>query len=149
MRIKIFIAIAIFLSSFAVSADVLRGVREITILVEKLDEDASKCNLSEDMIDAAIRLPLSNSKIRIVKPEDYPDSYLYAYVIAVDSGVMCRLYVELAYRKYIRTEKAFGQFWRKNLIMSSNKTSVAKTVGDSFEAYAKQFVSAWLKANSD
>lgn len=144
---KIIIITLALLSSFGVSADVLRGVKEITILVEGLDSDASTCNISKDMIDASVRLPLSNSRIKIVRNEDYPDSYLYAYVMVIDSGSMCRMYVELAYYKFVNFEKKYGQFWRKNVLLSNNKSSAGKVVGDDFEAFTKQFVSAWLKAN--
>lgn len=144
---KLIIVTFALLSSFAVSADVLRGVKEIQILVEGLDEDASKCNISKDMIDASVRLPLSNSRIKIARYEDLPDSYLYAYVMVIDSGTVCRMYVELAYLKFINSERKLGQFWRKNVLLSNNKASTAKAVGDEFEAFTKQFVSAWLKAN--
>lgn len=146
---KIIITALVLLSSFGVSADVMRGVKEITILVEGLDSDASACNISKDMIDASVRLPLSNSRIKIVKNEDYPDSYLYAYVMTIDSGSMCRMYVELAYFKFVHIEKKYGQFWRKNVLLSNNKASAGKVVADDLEAFTKQFVSAWLKANSN
>lgn len=144
---KLIVVTFALLSSFGVSADVMRGVKEITILVEGLDSDASSCNISTDMIDASVRLPLSNSRIKIVRKEEYPDAYLYAYVMTIDSGAMCRMYVELAYYKFINVEKKYGQFWRKNVLLSNNKATAGKVVADDLEAFTKQFISAWLKAN--
>lgn len=148
LRKLIVVAFAL-LSSFGVSADVMRGVKEITILVEELHPDATTCNISKDLIDASVRLPLSNNRIKIVKIEDTPNSYLYAYVMVIDSGARCLMYVELAYEKFINVEKKYGQFWRKNVILSINKASAGKAVADDLEAFTKQFVSAWLKANPD
>jgi hypothetical protein len=145
---KILFILVILLTSSIVSAQVLRGVGEITILIEDLDRDAIRCNLSKDMIDASIRLPLSNSKIRIVKNDTYPDSYLYANVIAIDAGSTCQIYVELAYQKYVKTEKKYGQFWRKNVLIGATKSNSPKIVGDDLESFTKQFLSAWLVDNS-
>lgn len=110
---KLIVVTLALLSSFGVSADVMRGVKEITILVEGLDSDASSCNISTDMIDASVRLPLSNSRIKIVKNEDYPDSFLNARVMTIDSGSMCRIYVELAYFKFVNVEKNTDSFGGK------------------------------------
>lgn len=146
LRKLIVVTFALF-SSFVVSADVLRGVNDLKIVVNDLNETALRCNLTSDMIDASIRLPLSNSKIKILKEDDSSDSMLYAYVVSFDSGAMCQIYVELSYVKYIHWEKSFGVFWRKNVLLSYRKTNVIRSVGEEFEAFTKQFVSSWLKAN--
>ena len=148
MKIKklIFIVFALF-ASFVASADVLRGVNELKIVINDLNEAALRCTLTNDLIDASIRLPLSNSKIKILKENDSSESILYAYVLSFDSGTMCQVYVELSFLKYIPTEKSYGVFWRKNLILSFRKANVAKSVAEDFESLTKQFVSAWLKAN--
>jgi hypothetical protein len=145
--IRLFLVITIFFISPIVSADALRGVKEITIIVEDLDSEASMCNISKDMLDTSIRLPLSNSKIRVVKLEDNPQSFLYVHVIAIDSGSMCRLYVELSFRKFVIAEKRYGQFWRKNVLLSNSKLSSSKATGEILEDFTKQFIGAWLKAN--
>ncbi len=147
--VKLLLISAALVTSSILMAGDLRGVKEVGILIEELDLDATKCNLSKDMIDASIRLPLSNSQIRIVKISDLPDSYLYAYFIVIDSGVTCSLYVELSYQKFVNIEKGYGQFWRKNLLLIRNKSSTAKSVSDNLEAFTKQFISAWLQANTN
>ena len=138
--------LSLFICSSA-AANSLVGLKEVGVLVESLGEDAKRCNLSEDLIDASVRLPLSNSRIKIVKMETAPDSYLYVNVNIIEDGAFCILNVVVAHQKYMNIEREYGQFWSRARLMSQRKTDVSTKITEFVESSTKIFISSWLKAN--
>ena len=137
---------SLLLSIFSTAhADSLTGVREIDIVIEDLDADARNCGISNDLIDASIRIPISNSKIKLVNSQSSP--YLYANVNAFSQGAYCVLSMRLEFSKYAISEKQVGTFWRKGQVAVWERNNAGRRVANEFESYAKQFIAAWLKAN--
>jgi hypothetical protein len=128
-------------------ADALKGIKEVGILIENIDEDAIRCNISKDLLDASIRLPLANSKLKVIDIGKIPDNYLYVNINVMDFSNLCVGNIQVSLNKYVTSEEAYGQFWRKTEIMSFRKIEFSRKVGESVEAFTKQFISAWLKAN--
>lgn len=135
-------------TSFA-SAGALKGVREVDILIEELDEDAAECNITEDLLDASVRIALSNSRIRIVKQGSPLDSYIYVVPTVLDDENFCVVNIEVSFKKYISSERDIGAFWTKSQLMSLRKINVSTRVAANVELMTKQFISAWLKANQN
>ena len=144
--LKLLFVICLLSSSGFASGQALKGVREVAILIESLDEDASKCGLSEDLLDAAARLTLSNSKIKVVGLES-GSGYVYTRVTVLNVADICIGHLEVSYHKFATSEKQVGEFWRKGKLISRAKMEFSKVISQDAEAYAKQFLSAWLKAN--
>lgn len=135
-------------TSFA-SASALIGVREVGILIEELDKDAAECNITEDLLDASVRIPLSNSRLRIVKMGSVPDSYIYVHTIVLDDKEFCVVSIEVSFMKYISSERDTGEFWARSQVMSLRKLNVSTRVSGNVELMTKQFISAWLKENQN
>lgn len=133
-------------TSFA-SASALKNVREIAIIIEPLDEDATRCGITNDLLDASIRVPLSNSRIRISKESYVPDSFIYIVTNVLDNRDFCIINIDLSFNKYVPSERDTGQFWSKAEVMSIRKINVNKNIVDSVESMTKQFIAAWLKVN--
>ena len=48
------------------SAPGLSGIAAIQLAVEPVDDEARQCGLSDDGLDAAVRIPVSNTQLRVV-----------------------------------------------------------------------------------
>jgi hypothetical protein len=147
------INLLIFTSLLAVtnfaSASALIDVREIGILIEQLDEDAFKCEVTEDLLDASVRVPLSNSRIKIGTQTSLSDGYIYVVATVLNDGNFCILNLSVSFQKYVPSERDTGEFWSKGQIMSIRKINVTKNLAATVELMTKQFISAWLKANQN
>lgn len=144
---KIFL-ISLMLSCSQVSANSFKGIKEVGILIENLDEDATKCNMTEDFLDAAVRLPISNSKIRVVDMNKFPSAYIYVKLIIIREQEMCTAYIRVALNKYIPGENT-GEFWNKDGLLIYRKVNFQQKIGEQLESFTKQLISAWLKANQN
>ncbi len=146
-KIKVILILLILIMQNFAYADALKGIKEVGILIENIDEEAIRCNISKDLLDASIRLPIANSKLKIIDIEKIPDNYLYVNINVMDFSNLCVGSIQISLNKYVSSEEAYGQFWRKTEIMSFRKIEFSREVGKSVEAFTKQFISAWLKAN--
>jgi hypothetical protein len=147
MKLGKYILIYFFVTWNYAFANPLIGVKEIGILIEELDKNAIACNLSSSYIDASLRIPLSNSKIKIVDIEKIPDTYIYVRLTVIDDKDFCIASVVTSFNKWIVSEKSYGEFWRRSEVISFRKIVFQKTVGDILDSHAKQFIGSWLKEN--
>lgn len=141
------IILFLFSSNFAIANPLIR-VKEVGILIEELSDAAKSCSITEDFLDASIRIPLSNSRIKISSDILNP-SYIYLNIVAINDGSFCILYINTSYKKWVSEEKASATFWQKGEIISMKKVNIQKVTGEIVESHIKQFISAWLKANQN
>lgn len=137
----------LFLGSSLTWASALKGVREVDLLVENLDSDARSCGVSSDMIDAAIRLPISNTRLKLVQKDG--NGYVYANANIIDLGARCVMNLTLQYNKLSISELQYGVFWSKSSLWIWPKNDTKNQVEKEFDSFARQFIAAWLKANSN
>ena len=147
---QLILSVFLFLTVGIASASALNGAREIRIIIERLDEDAAKCGISESLIDAAIRLPLSNSRINIT--ERPGQGFIYANLNIIDLapiglGSQCAVNLHLEFRRYSLQFDQTGGFWRRGVTFVWNKNTLNRQVSSSIELYTKEFIAEWLKAN--
>lgn len=145
-----FLCVFIFLSiSSAAHARIegsLVGVKTIDLIVEDLSDDAGRCLITTDALEAAVRVPISNSRIRMRKSDDLP--YLYVNVAVLsDESKHCVVAYSLSFRKYVEKEHSIGQFWHKGGVASGPSHRVSRGVINEIEGDTKIFISEWLKAN--
>ena len=150
ISIKRFLLITLLLtiSNFAI-ANPMKGVKEVGILIESLDEEAKRCNITESFLEATVRVRLSNSNIKVVSMDRTPFTYIYLNVNILDDKDFCVAAVTLSFNKYIATEKGTGSFWNVTELLSIRKINFQKRLGDSIDNHTKQFIGAWLKANQN
>lgn len=124
----------------------LSGVDTVDILIETLDDDARKCGITQDMLDAAVRLPLASSRINVRQGLDLPYVYVNANVLTL-SGGLCVVGVRLEFKKWSESERAVGGFWDTGGVTTGSPTFVSRKIAQNVEGWTKQFIAAWLKAN--
>ena len=143
---KTLLAALLICCSALASAQALKGVESVNIVVEEPDQDATDCGITKDALDAAVRLPLSNSRLKIKDGLFIPD--LFVRVTALKTNNQnCAVSTQIQLYKWIQSEMDFGGFWQNTHLLTGPKSSMGKRVTDKFESFTKQFIAAWLKAN--
>ena len=126
------------------------GVSAVRILVEGLADDAAKCNVTESGLDAAARLPLDASRLRIT-----PDGSSFVYVnvtaLSPDSG-LCAAYVSVALKRELAipgtNQFVFGAtVWESGTIMSGSPSDFGQRVNQQVDDRTKRLIAEWIKAN--
>ena len=80
-----------------VQADTLKGMTKVEILIEGLNENHAKCGITNDMLDAAVRLPLSNSQLKTT--QFGVGQYLYVNTNALPISGGCAVSYKLELKK--------------------------------------------------
>lgn len=141
----------------------LRGVAVPRLIIEDLDENANRCGITKDALDAAVRLPMSSASLlaRPAKADDLswsiaqvfgPYIYVNVNVLRLQSG-LCVAAVTVEFKRPVN----FGSndtpkvthvgVWSKAGILTGPPAEFGIRVANMTESYAKQFVSAWLQSN--
>jgi hypothetical protein len=142
------IAIIFFsLTAFSCFASGLKGVKEVSIVIEKLDEHARKCGITEAQVDAALRLPISNSRLRVTN--SVSTSYVYARVTALEVRNSCAVHAKFEFKRYLTVVNDVGTFWDKGGLVYWDKNDVLNKISNDLELYTKEFIATWLKENLD
>lgn len=145
---KAFVITLLLASNFSI-AEPLKGVKEVGILIESLDDDARKCNITESLLESSLRIRLANSNLKIVSMDRFPNGYLYVNVNTLDDKDFCIAAVSTSFNKYISSERGTGNFWSSTELLSIRKINISKRIGETIDNQAKLFLGAWLKANQN
>ena len=146
-----FIKTAILLFSILLGgnlqANALNEIKGVRIIIENLDEDAAKCGITEDQLDASVRIPLSTSRINTLQSSSFLTPYLYVNANVISGNEACVASISVEFKRYVSEVQQFGTFWEKSGVMRFNKNIISKRLEDEVNSYAKQFIAAWLKQN--
>lgn len=141
----------------------LRGIANVRLVVEDLDDDARACGISKDALDAAMRIPLSNTSLLkapnsvnayldAIAPSLVP--FLYSYVLVVRpapgqcvGSVTVSLHRTLKFTVDGRDDYQSVTIWSKGSMLGGEPAGFGKRVADSVEGKTKQFIGAWLRSN--
>ncbi len=129
------------------SAGPLTGIIAVGILIEAPNDALQRCGVSEDALDAAVRLPLAASRLRFHDALGHP--YIYVNATAVMVQGMCIAHVEVSLNRALmrETERVRGYVWSKGALMVGEASGFKKRVTDYVEGFTKEFIAAWLKDN--
>ena len=123
----------------------LKGINEVDLLIEKLDESAAeKCSITEKKIETTVKYVLSNSKIKI--SENTRDPLLYIRVMLINDGTACSVYSRITVEHFIDAPFNSGNrgafIYYKNERMSSGgiNSGIGKHAIDKIEEMMKEFV---------
>lgn len=138
------------------SAQKLTDVRELHIVFQALDDDATKCGLVEDTLDAAVQLPLNQSHVPVGKPwtdgtkRDYLPDALSVEVVVLSDGDECIGNVGVDMLRVVvgPNGNRFGAaVWSKGILLSGPRSSFPRRVKDALERLTRQWVAQWQKEN--
>ena len=121
----------------------LKGLGSVEVAVGKLDEDARKCGVSEDSLDAAIRLPLSASQLPINS-----GSLAFVHValnVIRPMGGVCVASVQVRLFRYSEEFRAVVAAWHRDELMTGSAATFGSRVNASVEELTKVLIASWLK----
>jgi hypothetical protein len=122
----------------------LRDLSEIRIAVEDFEQEAQACGITKDILDAAVRGSLVNSRLRIVPQAR---DYVYVAVAAIRPRGVCAGNVTLEVNRWSSEFKDFVTVWRRGLVMSSDPASFGPEASDAIQLNTRELISDWLRAN--
>ena len=126
------------------------GVSEVKILVEDLDDGAEKCNVTKGGLDAAARLPLDASRLRI---DPVASSRVYVRVTALStSSGLCAAFVSVALKRPLAipgtNQLVFGAaVWDVGTILTGPSSDFGQRVNQDVGDFTKELIAEWIKAN--
>jgi hypothetical protein len=130
----------------------LKGLPAVNVWTGDPDADAAACGITKDGLDAAIRRPLSGSKLQVLNVTNYPPLVLaYAQVARMPSW--CTASVAVQVKRLLYTERSpsgqpvLATVWERRALASWPQTEPARMVEAQIESFAKQLIADWLKAN--
>ena len=128
----------------------LVGISSVSIIVEQLEDDAVRCNVSESGIDAAIRLPLDASRLRI-EPNTTPYVYARVNVLPLASG-LCVASIDVSLKRILAipatNQLVFGAMvWERGSLATGPASNFGQRVNQTVGDYTKQLIAAWIQAN--
>ena len=140
------IVILISLNVFSVHASPFKGVNETRLIIEEVDEEHAKCGITKSLIDAAVRIPLSNSKLKVTSR--VVETYIYANVNVRAMSSTCAINISLEFKKYIPSQGS-GSFWEAGGLAVWSKNNSPTMVSNSLESFTKELIGEWLKQNTN
>lgn len=132
------------------SAPGLSGIPAIQLMVEPVDEEARQCGLSDDGLDAAVRIPVSNTQLRAA-----PDSpfLLYVQTTSRKGKTDCTTMVQVSalrsawFSPEPGAKSGMVAVWTKSTLLAGAASTHGRRTYEAIEGLTKQFIGAWLREN--
>ena len=125
------------------------GVSEVSIFVEDLGDGEAKCNVTKGGLDAAVRLPLDASRLRI-NPAAVPYVYVVVVALWVPSG--CAGHVRVALDRVVAipgtNQLVYGaSVWGRGTLLMGPSSGFGQGVNQYVTDFTKELIAEWIKAN--
>lgn len=127
----------------------LAGIKGLKLVVETLDENAKSCGINADALDAAMRIPVSNSQLQFVNSPLSP--YLYVNLMVLKPET-CFVAINTSLYRVVWLDAKGGaattaSVWDTGSVLSGPAYNMGSRVATTLEGHTKQFIGAWLRAN--
>ncbi len=137
-----------------------KGVDAVGLLVESLDpQGASQCNVNKASLDAAARLTIDRSRLRIAE-RNSADAYVYVNVtLLVTPSRLCVANIDVALNRMMLSPSAAGReprddevvfgaaVWSTASLLTGPSYDFGSRVNAAVTDQTNQLVGAWVKAN--
>jgi hypothetical protein len=131
----------------------LQGLTKIKLLVERPDETARACGVTEELITAAFMNPASSSALRVTNDAVDPSFYVQVNAIDLKNGVcVSDVTLQLLHRQYIRPDFSADPryvttvYWSESTLAASAQDQHAEAIKIAIESNTTKFFARW---NSD
>ena len=128
----------------------LRGINQISLLIEQLDDATKACQITDALIQSAFMYPASGARFVVVKTSiNVPNMYFNIVTVRPNqicvSNIDMLLYVdqEVKLKASNRDIYAVIQLWTGGSIRSSANGQHAQAVRDTIERVTKKFITDW------
>ena len=149
MRLHLVLAILFSFASFSYG-QALGGISSVALAIDLSREtDARACGVSIASVDAAMHIPLSNSRLNVVK---VGDAVLWASVNVLQApNGQCAAAITVALRRPLSLQSAadsprvLGDVWSNSHLLIGFPQGFGKVTSDKVKDFTKQLIAAWLK----
>jgi hypothetical protein len=130
------------------SAESLKGLKSIAIVVEDLSEDEKRFGLTKGLIQTDVELKLRLAGIRVVPDAELPAfAVVHVTVIASPSGFAAAVEVALMQWVSLARNPSIGSLattWKENEVIGKPNGS---EIRESVKNHVDRYVNAWLSVN--
>ena len=145
------IALAALSAHAQSSAPGLSGIPAVQLMVEPVDEEARQCGISEDGLDAAARIPVSNTQLRAVPESPF---LLYLQTTSRKGKTECTTMIQVSalrsawFSQDPGAKSGMVAVWTKSTLLTGNAATHGRRTYEAIEGLTKQFIGAWLRENN-
>ena len=119
--------------------------------MEPIDEEARQCGISDDGLDAAVRIPVSNTQLRVATDSPF---LLYVQTTSRKGKADCTTMVQVSalrsawFSPDSGAKSGMVAVWTKSTLLTGAASTHARRTYEAIEGLTKQFVGAWLRENN-
>ena len=154
MRYRHVLSIAIAFAAASAAAQSaapgLSGIAAVQLKVEPVDDDARQCGISDDGLDAAVRIPVSNTQLKAAV--DAP-VLLYVQTTSRKGTSDCTTMIQVSALRsaWFSTDpgakSGMVAVWTKSSLLTGTPATHGRRTYEAIEGLTKQFIGAWLREN--
>ena len=144
------IAVAAVAAAAQPAAPGLNGIAAVQLKVEPVDDDARQCGISDDGLDAAVRIPVSNTQLKAAA--DSP-VLLYVQTTSRKGGSDCTTMIQVSALRSAwfsadpGAKSGMVAVWTKSSLLTGTPATHGRRTYEAIEGLTKQFIGAWLREN--
>jgi len=133
------------------SAPGLSGIAAVQLTVEPVDEEARQCGISDDGLDAAVRIPVSNTQLKAVAESPF---LLYVQTTSRKGKSDCTTMVQVSalrsawFAPESGAKSGMVAVWTKSTLLAGTASTHGRRTYEAIEGLTKQFIGAWLRENN-
>jgi hypothetical protein len=133
------------------SAPGLSGIPAVQLTVEPVDEESRQCGISDDGLDAAVRIPVSNTQLRAVAESPF---LLYVQTTSRKGKSECTTMIQVSalraawFSKDPDAKSGMVAVWTKSTLLTGAASTHGRRTYEAIEGLTKQFIGAWLRENN-
>jgi hypothetical protein len=128
----------------------LNGIATVQLKVEPVDDDARQCGISDDGLDAAVRIPVSTTPLKAS-----PDSpvLLYVQTTSRKGASDCTTMIQVSalrsawFAPEAGAKSGMVAVWTKSSLLTGAPSTHGRRAYEAIEGLTKQFIGAWLREN--
>ena len=146
------IAVAAVSAQAQSSAPGLNGIPAVQLKVELVDEEARQCGISDDGLDAAVRIPVSNTQLKAVADSPF---LLYVQTTTSRKGSSdCNTMIQVSalrsawFSPEPGAKSGMVAVWTKSTLLTGTPSTHGRRTYEAIEGLTKQFIGAWLRENN-
>ncbi len=126
------------------------GIASIALSVDLSTEASARaCGISVASLDAAMRIPLSNTRLSVMKGADGVLSTNVNVVQAPNGQCAATIAVSMSRLVSLQADpkspRVFADVWSNSHVLIGFPSGFGKAVYDKVDDFTKQFIAAWLK----
>ena len=130
----------------------LTGIQAVQLSVEPVDDESRQCGLSDDGLDAAVRIPVSNTPLKAVAESPF---LLYVQTTSARKGKSdCTTMIQVSalrpawFSPNPDAKSGMVAVWTKGTLLTGTASTHGRRTYEAIEGLTKQFVGAGLKENN-